>query len=118
MHKKGPNTKNNDFSTKSLAEVNHVSCATVLIRIIPAPKSRDGLLCLSRTDFEPDEWERLGLAVPAPDYSSSVYDSSRCIPKGIETHLYECRKGAMNPPVGEYVRQRLLEEQPDKDISR
>eukprot|EP00519_Triparma_laevis_P002471 CAMPEP_0182506334 /NCGR_PEP_ID=MMETSP1321-20130603/20971_1 /TAXON_ID=91990 /ORGANISM="Bolidomonas sp., Strain RCC1657" /LENGTH=1787 /DNA_ID=CAMNT_0024712049 /DNA_START=223 /DNA_END=5583 /DNA_ORIENTATION=- len=117
LYKKGPDTKSNNFSGQSLEGQKRVSCATVLVRIVAAPKDSSGMLCLSRSDSQQEEWERLGLAVPAPEYSSGVYDSTRCLPTGLETDLYQFRRGNNGTPLDEYVLQQLAKEQPDKDIS-
>ena len=38
LYKKGPDTKSNNFSGQSLEGQKRVSCATVLVRIVAAPK--------------------------------------------------------------------------------
>jgi hypothetical protein len=42
-----------------------------------APKSEDGLRTLTAADYEPEDLEQLGLAIPAPLYADGAYDSTR-----------------------------------------
>ena len=94
-----------------------VTCATVLLRIVRAPKSGDGLNVLSRDTFEPAEWEKNGLTVPPVEYSSGVYDSTRANPIGAEESLYEQRRQRQEKPLSEYVKKEIIKQDPDKDIS-
>lgn len=70
-------------------------CSTLLIRIRRAPRSADMLRVLSTSAENPppkQEWEKLGLLVPAPLYSSGLYDSTRANPTSFENKLYNKRK--------------------------
>ena len=120
LRKQSPSTKDKKFSASKLDSAKRVSCATVLVRIVPAPKNDLG--CKSRSDYEdPATWVKEGLDVPAPEYSSSAYDSMRCIPLPIEQKLYEIRRFS-SPGIftKEYVYQQLLkkygEDKDSKDI--
>ena len=93
-----------------------MSCSSVLVRILAAPKSDDGLTVLSRDDFEKSEWEKNGLTSASPLYSSGVYDSTRCLPRGIEEKLYGLRRHRSDVPLREFVLKELTKIEPDKDI--
>jgi hypothetical protein len=83
-----------NLSASALDSKARVTCATMLVRIVKAPKSDDGLNILSRENFEEGEWEAKGLAVPAVEYSSGVYDTVRANPGGVEKTLYVRRPRA------------------------
>jgi len=117
LHKKAPDVKK--LIANQLDAMPRVSCSTVLVRIVMAPKSDDGLTVLSRSDFEEGEWEKNKLVSVAPDYGpTGVYDSTRCVPMGVEERLYQVRKHRMDMPLREYVLKELQKIDPEKDISR
>lgn len=76
------------FNVHALDEVGHVPCATVLVQLRRALRTDDDFGLLSRQDVDEDEWERLGLWRPVPNYASGVFDSSRCQPTRAEMRLY------------------------------
>ncbi len=101
------------FTVESFtAGARKVPCATLLVRIVPAARSPDDLGCLSTVDYEEHEWERLGLVVPPPAYSSEVYDSTRAMPLPCEYTLYEARKERESASVREVA---LDVVDPDRD---
>jgi hypothetical protein len=61
-----------------------IPCASVLVRISPAPKSSDGLLVLSRADYPQEDWERMKvMKVPVGGwggYLQGGYDGRLCEP--------------------------------------
>lgn len=65
-----------------------VPCATVLLRIRPAARSADMLDVLISEEHPQEQWEQLGIQVPAPAYGLAKYDSTRCEPSSIERKLY------------------------------
>ena len=72
-----------------------VPCATLLVRILKAPRTADKLRVLSiNEDTAPpeNEWESLGLVVSPPAYSDGAYDSTRCNPSSSENKLYNRRR--------------------------
>ncbi|GMF36588.1 unnamed protein product [Phytophthora fragariaefolia] len=79
------------LSTKSCDEFPRIPCATLLLRVVKAKLSGDGLSALSRKDFPPQEWEAKGVLQPRPPYCDQFYDSLRCIPSGIEEKIYSIR---------------------------
>ena len=60
---RAPPDTNKAFSASCLDDLLHVPCATLLVRIVPAPRSEDGLRTLSRNDMDPSEWQAKGLYV-------------------------------------------------------
>ena len=79
------------FSERMLDGLPKVPCATLLVRVVPAPKSSDGITTLSRDEFPPEEWTRLGLDVPAPTYSSGAYNGSLCEPTADELICFRAK---------------------------
>lgn len=70
-----------------------IPCASILVRIVAAPKSSDGLATLSCTDVAESDWASLGVMVPAPDYSSGQYDGKLCQPNADELMCYSAKLG-------------------------
>ena len=68
-----------------------VPCASLLVRILPAPKSSDGIATLSRDEFPRAEWVKLKLDIPAPDYNTGAYCGALCEPTPLETIAYEAK---------------------------
>ena len=81
------------FSASYVVENNclRVPCATALVRIVKCKKSKDGLKNISIHDYPKKDWERLGIVVRPPRYTSktNTYDSSRCVPLACEELLYQ-----------------------------
>jgi hypothetical protein len=65
---------------KFLATNPRIPCASLLVRIVPARKSGDGLTCLNLKDYPEEDHERLGIRIPAPAYSSGAYAGGLCEP--------------------------------------
>lgn len=79
------------FDDTMLQTMPVIPCATVLVRILAAPKSADGISTLSKDEFPQEDWQRLGLDVPAPNYSSGAYYGALCEPSGTESQAYEAK---------------------------
>eukprot|EP01040_Poterioochromonas_malhamensis_P003161 gene3161-3369_t len=73
-----------------------IPCASLLIRIFSAPKASDGITTLSREDFPREEWIKLKLDYPLPDYSTGAYSGSLCEPSNNELLAFEAK--SMNNP--------------------
>lgn len=71
-----------------LSQLPIVPCASLLVRIVPAPKNTQGLP-LSMADVPSEEWASSGLQVPAPDYSTGVYLSQQAYPTAQECMIYQ-----------------------------
>ena len=65
-----------------------IPCSSMLVRIRGAPRTEDGLTILSREDAPEKDWEKLGLDVPAPPYTSGEYFGGSCEPDEMETFCY------------------------------
>ena len=63
----------------------------MLVRIQPAARSGDMLDILNSEDYPEDQWEELGILVPAPAYGLGKYDSTRCEPSSTARKLYNFR---------------------------
>ena len=75
--------KDKEMTEKCLASVGLpvVPCASILVRIYPAPKAPDGLLVLSRSDYPEADWIRMKVDIPPPKaYLDGEYDGSQCEP--------------------------------------
>jgi hypothetical protein len=88
-----------------LSTLPKIPAASLLVRILPAPKSADGISTLSKDEFPSTEWARLGLDVPAPTYVSGEYNGSLCEPADIELVSYRAK--SQNP--AESVESALLQ---------
>ena len=77
-----------NFSDNMLKTLIRVPCATVLVRIMMAPKSGDGMTVLSKEDFPREEWVKLKLDVAAPPYNSGAYDGALAEPTPIDRACY------------------------------
>jgi hypothetical protein len=64
--------------------LSRIPCASLLVRVLNAPRSPDGLAVLSRDDYPREEWVKLGLDVPAPVYASGAYHGEACRPSDEE----------------------------------
>ncbi|OQR83526.1 hypothetical protein ACHHYP_14578 [Achlya hypogyna] len=80
-----------DMSAQACDAFAKVPCATVLLRIARAPKSEDGLRCLSRKEVPLDDWDRRGVVVPPPAYASGAYDSVQARPSATEGKMLQLR---------------------------
>ncbi|KAJ1620119.1 hypothetical protein T492DRAFT_848039 [Pavlovales sp. CCMP2436] len=65
--------------------------ASILLRLLPAPQTADGLGLLSAEDVPADKHESLGLRVRAPEYASGAYDSALATPTPAELTLLRAR---------------------------
>jgi len=73
-----------------------VPCSTLLVRIFPAKKSKDGVHILKLDEFPEEQWMKRGLVIPEPLYKATstknirleTYDSTRCVPYPCEKRLY------------------------------
>jgi hypothetical protein len=79
-----------------LSTLPKIPAASLLVRVLPAPKSADGISTLSKDEFPSTEWARLGLDVPAPTYVSGEYNGSLCEPSDMELISYRAK--SQNPP--------------------
>jgi hypothetical protein len=99
-----PDRRNHPMSGSvlELSEVDRVPCASLLVRIVKAPKATDvpqelvppsvaRSSCLSREMVSPAAWLQCLLDVPPPQYDDGVYDSARCRPRDAEVDLYPRR---------------------------
>jgi hypothetical protein len=68
------------FDETMLSTLAKIPTSSLLVRILPAPKSADGISTLSKDEFPPSDWARLGLDVPAPAYASGEYYGAQCEP--------------------------------------
>ena len=68
-----------------------IPCASILIRIRGAPRSEDGMTVLCQEDVPPADWEKLGLDVQAPAYTSGEYYGGDCEPDDTETYAYPAK---------------------------
>jgi hypothetical protein len=71
-----------------------IPCASILVRIFSAPKSSDGLTTLSRDEFPKDEWLKLKLDYPIPDYSKGIYSGALCEPSNNELLAFEAKSSS------------------------
>ncbi|EQC41155.1 hypothetical protein SDRG_01133 [Saprolegnia diclina VS20] len=95
------------MTAKACESALKLSCATLLLRIARAPKSEDGLRCLSRKDAPATEWEAQRIVLPAPAYASRAYDSTSARPSAMEEKLYELRRQRKPRLVGELLQSTL-----------
>lgn len=63
-------------------------CASVLVRVVCAPKSADGLSILSRAEVPERQWKSVGLDKLAPQYADGQYDGRLCTPNSEELIAY------------------------------
>lgn len=85
-----------------LESLPRVPCATLLIRLLAAEKSEDGLKLLSIKDIPEEERAACPLVVGAPAYESGAYDSVRYAnPMRCERTLYRHRSERDDPLIEE-----------------
>ncbi|CAM9304294.1 unnamed protein product, partial [Hapterophycus canaliculatus] len=77
-------------TSTSLNKCRRVPCASVLVRVKPAPKSSAGKT-LSREDVPEGEWKQFGLAPPIPEFAPGVYDNSDLELTDLERQILELR---------------------------
>lgn len=74
-------------------------CASLLIRVFPAPKTDDGLKVLSKEDVPEKDWEKKGVWLPAPPYGLGRYNTSFCQVRDSEKELFILRQLRQDQPV-------------------
>jgi hypothetical protein len=79
------------FSENVFKDFVRIPCASLLVRVYPAPKSADGLTVLNREDFPQVDWIKLRLDIPAPLYYSGSYDGSACRPFAVEETSFNAK---------------------------
>ena len=89
---KAPPPRSAPLSADALNETPAVPCATLLVRLRPAAKSKDGLRTLSTADVDERDWVATGLVQPMPDYRDGMYDSTRAVPREQAAKLYNRRQ--------------------------
>ena len=88
------------------ASMPRIPCSSLLVRILPAPKSSDGIDVMSKADYPQSDWPRLRLMVPPPGvYASGCYDGHLCEPRGGELHAFEAKAAHMTGSVLSVCRQ-------------
>jgi len=84
-----PSRPTDGMDDTMLATLPRIPCATLLVRILPAPKSAGGMSVLCKEDLPKEEWVSSGLEVPAPLYNSGAYDGKAAEPEdGVENVCY------------------------------
>ncbi len=76
------------FDENMLNTMPAIPCSTILVRVRGAPRTEDGLTILSREDVPEKDWEKSGLDVAAPAYTSGEYFGGACEPDEMETYCY------------------------------
>jgi len=77
-----------NYDETMLDKLPTIPCSSLLVRIRGAPRTEDGLTILSRDDVPERDWEKLGLDVAAPAYTSGEYYGASCEPDEMETFCY------------------------------
>ncbi len=80
-----------EYNDAMLSGLAKIPCASLLVRIQPAPKSADGISTLSKDEYPAEEWARLGLDVTAPSYVSGAYNGALCEPTPSELICYNSK---------------------------
>jgi hypothetical protein len=96
-----------NFSDKMLDTMPKLPCASVLVRIKPAPHSKDGLSVLSCEDTPTDQWQALGLVSSAPTYMSGAYFGKLCEPSDTEAFCFPAKAGSLGLTVDSALNQLL-----------
>ncbi|CAM9111833.1 unnamed protein product, partial [Laminaria digitata] len=78
------------LTSKSLDKFARVPCASVMVRVKPAPKSSAGKT-LTTADVPPEEWKKFGLTAPMPEFAPGVYDNSALQLTDLEREVLELR---------------------------
>ncbi|KAL4486755.1 hypothetical protein ABPG72_006587 [Tetrahymena utriculariae] len=89
------------FNVERLSQLDKLPCASLLVRIRLAPMSEDGLRALTLDDIQKQDWEKIGLWVPAPPYSierQSFYNTSYYNLRDSEKELFVIRLNRQSPP--------------------
>ena len=108
-----PPSTDEDLTAEAFTGSRRVPSATLLLRIVPAPKSPDGLAVLSEKDFgTPEEMMDAGLIQKMKDYKKGRYDSTRCLPSAAERKLYTARRDREEPVTRDAA---LMAKHPDED---
>lgn len=88
----------------ALDEIARIPCATMLVRLVEAARSKDKLRSLSARDFSLEDAKAKGLIRPMPKYSGGAYDGSRCRPAAHEIELYRSRQSRLDVTVADRIR--------------
>jgi hypothetical protein len=67
-------------------------CASLLVRINPAPMTEDGLRALGIDDVPQKDWDKKGIWIPSPKYGWGLYNTSFCNLRDTEKDLFWVRK--------------------------
>jgi hypothetical protein len=73
-----------------------VPTASVLLRVVKAPKSNAGKI-LSIEDFPREEWQEKGVLIPSPAYNTGVYSTVYYRSTPLEKRLWELRIKRTDP---------------------
>jgi hypothetical protein len=95
------------FCESSVHSSVRIPCASLLVRIVCAPKSADGLSVLSRATVPERQWQSVGLDKPAPPYSAGQYDGSLCAPTQEEVLAF-AKKASSGTFAGATIRSRRM----------
>eukprot|EP00762_Andalucia_godoyi_P000388 ANDGO_03115.mRNA.1 hypothetical protein AMSG_06425 len=76
-------------TASALDDVPKVCCATVLLRVLKAP--RNGKKILGLTDVKRDKWQETGVWIPATRYSPKIYGQSLCVLSDTEKAIMKQR---------------------------
>eukprot|EP00045_Choanoeca_perplexa_P014641 m.173910 g.173910 ORF g.173910 m.173910 type:complete len:663 (+) comp16745_c0_seq13:243-2231(+) len=83
-------------------QVPTVPCTSVLVRILLPPLDEHKQI-ISRATYPPEEWLEMGLAVPAPSYTSAYYRSNAAYPSKAECSLLQATVARKPRPVREFL---------------
>lgn len=56
---RGPPDTTRSLTARSLDDILRVPCASILVRVVPAPRTSDGLEALNRDEVDADKWEEV-----------------------------------------------------------
>ncbi|XP_066298686.1 uncharacterized protein [Branchiostoma lanceolatum] len=87
LYSGGPNALDPLTDNTLRGSKRHVPCASLLLRLVKAPKDQHGRP-LEAERVPQVDWPRLGLSVPKPAYSEGVYYSTKCTPTRGESQLF------------------------------
>ena len=74
------------------SKLEHLPCASLLVRIRSAPLSNDNLRVLGKLDFPNRKDQiRLGIWPPRPLYASTAYNNSLCPIRDSEKELFQLK---------------------------
>ena len=81
--------------------MDRLPCASLLVRIVQASKTEDGIKVLCQADVAEHDWEKLGVLVVAPVYGRGLYNTSFCDLRDSEKDLFKLRQQRNDPLVKE-----------------